>query len=236
VGKNKEKSKKTKSNTTKFIIIGAFVVLIIGVFAAISTNNMTSDNPQNTPLSIDTTKGSPVLGSESAQITIVEFGDYQCPFCQKWNQNTKPLLEKNYIATGKVKLIYVDLPIIGPDSIKAHAGSYCADEQGLYWQYHDFLYSNQGHENSGWASTNNLKNLVSGISGLDTDSFSKCLDSGKYEDRVKENKNIASKSGAKSTPSFIVIGPDGNRIPISGAQPYSVFKDTIDEIFAQAVK
>ncbi|MBS3926289.1 MAG: DsbA family protein [Nitrosarchaeum sp.] len=231
MGKDKESKKiKTKSNKTKFVIIGIISVIIIGVLATISTNNTTPDNPQSTRFSIDTTKGSPVLGSESAQITIIEFGDYQCPFCQKWNQNTKPLIEKDYIDTGKVNLIYVDFPIIGSDSIKAHAGSYCADEQGLYWQYHDFLYSNQGHENDGWASTNNLKNLVSGINGLDTDSFSKCIDSGKYEDRVKENKNIASKSGAKSTPSFIVIGPDGQATPISGAQPYSVFQKTIDEM------
>lgn len=231
MGKDKESKKiKTKSNKTKFIIIGAILVITIGIFATFSTINPTSDNPKNTRLSIDTTKGSPVLGSESAQVTIIEFGDYQCPFCQKWNQNTKPLIEKNYIDTGKVNLIYVDFPIVGPDSIKAHAGSYCAAEQGLYWQYHDFLYVNQGHENSGWVSTNNLKSLVSGINGLDVDSFSKCIDSGKYEDRVKENKNIASKSGAKSTPSFIVIGPDGHAIPISGAQPYSVFQKTIDEM------
>ncbi len=231
MGKDKQESKKiTKSNKTRFIIIGVIAVIIIGVSATISTNNITSDDTQITPLSIDTTKGSPVLGLESAPVTIVEFGDYQCPFCQKWNQSTKPLIEKNYIDTGKVKLIYVDFPIVGPDSIKAHAGSYCAAEQGLYWQYHDFLYANQGHENGGWASTNNLKNIVSGISGLDTDSFSKCIDSGKYEDRVKENKNIASESGASSTPSFIVIGPDGHATPISGAQPYSVFQKIIDDM------
>src|SRR3989338_10296981 len=107
---------KTKSNKTKFIIIGVIVAIVIGVSAAISTNNITSDNPQSTRLAIDTTKGSPVLGLESAPVTIIEFGDYQCPFCQKWNQNTKPLVEKNYIDTGRVKLIYVDFPIVGPDS------------------------------------------------------------------------------------------------------------------------
>ncbi|TAK20837.1 MAG: DsbA family protein [Nitrosarchaeum sp.] len=232
MGKNKQESNKTKvkSNKTKFIIIGSIVAIIMGISAAFSTNDITSDNTQNTRLSIDTTKGSPLLGSESAQVTIIEFGDYQCPFCQKWNQNTKPLIEKNYIDTGKVNLIYVDFPIVGPDSIKVHAGSYCAAEQGLYWQYHDFVYANQGHENNGWAGTNNLKNLVSGINGLDVDSFSKCLDSGKYEDRVKENKDIASKNGAKSTPSFIVIGSDGRTTPISGAQPYSVFQQTIDRM------
>jgi len=232
MGKNSQKSKKTKSKNSKLTVGVIVAVIIVSVILIASSNNV-SNNNQGTKLSIDSTKGSPILGSESAQITIVEFGDYQCPFCQKWNQNTKPLIEKNYIVTGKIKLVYVDFPIIGPDSIKAHAGSYCADEQGLYWQYHDFLYSNQGQENNGWTNQNNLKNLVSGINGLDSDSFSKCLDSGKYEDRVKENKNIATKNGATSTPYFIIIEPDGNRIPISGAQPYSVFQKTIEEILAR---
>jgi protein-disulfide isomerase len=230
VGKKRQNVNKNnpKSNTTKFIIIGVIVVIAGAVL--ISTNY--NSESQSNKLSIDTTKGSPVLGESSAPITIIEFGDYQCPFCQKWNQNTKPLIDRDYISTGKVKLIYVDFPIVGPDSINAHAGSYCADEQGLYWQYHDFLYKNQGHENSGWVSMNNLKNIVSGMEGIDVNLFSNCIDSGKYNDRVKENKNIAVKNGAKSTPSFIVIGPNGHGVAISGAQPYSVFKQTIDEMMS----
>jgi protein-disulfide isomerase len=230
VGKKRQKINKNnpKLNTTKFIIIGVIVVIAGAVL--ISTNY--NSESQSNKLSIDTTKGSPVLGESSAPITIIEFGDYQCPFCQKWNQNTKPLIDRDYISTGKVKLIYVDFPIVGPDSINAHAGSYCADEQGLYWQYHDFLYKNQGHENSGWVSMNNLKNIVSGMEGIDVNLFSNCIDSGKYNDRVKENKNIAVKNGAKSTPSFIVIGPNGHGVAISGAQPYSVFKQTIDEMMS----
>ncbi|EPA04323.1 DsbA family protein [Candidatus Nitrosarchaeum limnium] len=228
MGKKRQNVNKNnpKSNTTKFIIIG--VIIAIAGAVLISTNY--NSESQSNKLSIDTTKGSPVLGESSAPITIIEFGDYQCPFCQKWNQNTKPLIDRDYISTGKVKLIYVDFPIVGPDSINAHAGSYCADEQGLYWQYHDFLYKNQGHENSGWVSMNNLKNIVSGMEGMDVNLFSNCIDSGKYNDRVKENKNIAVKNGAKSTPSFIVIGPNGHGVAISGAQPYSVFKQTIDEM------
>jgi len=232
VGKNSQKTNKNKTKTskTKFILIGVIAVIIAVV--VIITSNYNIENPQTNKLSIDTTKGSPVLGESSAPITIIEFGDYQCPFCQKWNQNTKPLIDRDYISTGKVKLIYVDFPIVGPDSINAHAGSYCADEQGLYWQYHDFLYKNQGHENSGWVSVNNLKNIVSGMEGIDVNLFSNCIDSGKYNDRVKENKNIAVKNGAKSTPSFIVIGPNGHGVAISGAQPYSVFKQTIDEMMS----
>ncbi len=225
MGKNKAKgSPGKKSGKTKFVILGIIAIVIIGVAAA--ANSGVDFKARSG--SIDTTKGSPVLGTQSAPVTIIEFGDYQCPFCQKWNLETKPLIEKNYIDSGKVKLIYMDFAFIGPDSIKAHAGSYCAEEQGLYWQYHDFMYKNQGHENDGWAKAENIKSLASKLEGLDSDAFSKCLDSGKYEDRVKENKNIAMRNGATSTPTFIVIG-QGEGTQLTGAQPYSVFQALLDE-------
>jgi len=91
------------------------------------------------------------------------------------------------------------------------------------------LYKNQGHENDGWVRGENLKNLASTLPGLDSAKFNKCLDSGKYDNRVKENKNVATKSGVRSTPTFIVIGPDGDGTQISGAQPYSVFQSVIEE-------
>jgi len=226
-----KKIKSSGNSKTKFVILGVIAAIIIGgiSFVAMNPDSLTVDNSK-TSLSLDTQNGSPVLGSPDAPVTIVEFGDYQCPFCQRWNTNTKPPIVDNFIETGKAKLVFVDLAIIGPDSQKAHAGSYCADEQGLYWEYHDFLYANQGHENSGWVNSNNLKSLVSGIDGLDTDSFAQCLDSGKYEQRVKDNTNIAKKAGARSTPSFIIIGPTGDSVPIKGAQPYDVFQQAIENM------
>ena len=206
-------------------------VIIIGI-VTISANpdSIKVDNPRATKLSLDTRSGSPVLGDASSPVTIVEFGDYQCPFCKRWNENTKPAIERNLIETGKASLIYVDFAIIGPDSITIHAGSYCAAEQDLYWEYHDYAYANQGHENDGWANSENLKLLVSGIDGLDADSFNACLDSKKYEQRIKDNKKIASDAGARSTPSFIVIPQEGQAEMITGAQPYGAFKAVIDEM------
>lgn len=228
------RNKKVKSSgnpKTKFVILGIIAAIVIGgiSFVAMNPDSLTVDNSQ-TSLSLDTQNGSPVLGSPDAPVTIVEFGDYQCPFCKRWNTSTKPPIVENFIETGKAKLVFVDLAIIGPNSQKAHAGSYCADEQGLYWEYHDFMYANQGHENDGWTNSNNLKSLVSGIDGLDTDSFAQCLDSGKYEQRVRDNTNIAKKAGARSTPSFIIIGPTGDSVPIKGAQPYNVFQQTIENM------
>ncbi len=226
-----KKIKSSGSSKTKFVILGVIAAIIIGgiSFVAMNPDSLTVDNSK-TSVSVDTQNGSPVLGSPDAPVTIVEFGDYQCPFCQRWNTNTKPPIVENFIETGKAKLVFVDLAIIGRDSQKAHAGSYCADEQGLYWEYHDFLYANQGHENSGWVNSNNLKSLVSGIDGLDTDSFAQCLDSGKYEQRVRDNTNIAKKAGARSTPSFIIIGPTGDSVSITGAQPYGAFQQAIENM------
>jgi protein-disulfide isomerase len=228
VGKNKAKDRPKKSGMAKFVILGIIAVIVVGVVAA-AYSGVDFKARSN---SIDTTKGSPVLGAKSAPVTIIEFGDYQCPFCQKWNHDTKPLIEKDYIDAGKVKLIYMDFPIVGDDSIKAHAGSYCADEQGMYWKYHDFTYANQGHENDGWASADNIKALASRLDGLDADAFVKCMDSGKYEGRVNENKNVAMRIGVSSTPTFVVIGPDGQGTEVTGAQPYSVFQNLLDQKLA----
>lgn len=223
MGKGKKEPKSSKSK-----LVGIGIIVAIGaIIVAIAATGGINLSPAKTAL--NTNNGSPPLGSDSAPVTIIEFGDYQCPFCKKWNDETKPLIEKNYIETGKAKLVFIDLPIIGSDSPKVHASSYCADEQGLYWKYHDFLYSNQGGENDGWARGERLKQLAATLPGLDMDKFSQCVDSGKYDGRVNDNKNMAIKSGASSTPSFIIIGPDKTATAIGGAQPYSVFQSVLDE-------
>lgn len=223
MGKNKKKPSKSKSKFIGLGIIGA-IAAIIGVVIATGAVDLSP-----TKTTVDTNNGSPILGSESAPVTVIEFGDYQCPFCQRWNLQTKPLLEKEYIETGKVKMVYMDLTIVGSDSPKAHASAYCAGEQGLYWQYHDHLYKNQGHENDGWARGEKLKDLASKLPGLDMTKFNECVDSGKYENKVKENKNVAIRNGATSTPTFLIVGPGNSGTMIGGAQPYSTFQSVIEE-------
>ena len=118
--------------------------------------------------------GSPVLGDPNAPITLVEFGDYQCHFCNVFFHSTEDDILKNYIETGKVKMIFKDYNIIGPDSIKASHGAHCANDQGLFWEYHDILYSNWTGENNGWASPENLAKFAQEI-GLDIDEWSECV-------------------------------------------------------------
>ena len=105
---------------------------------------------------VDLSHASPVFGETDAPVTIIEFGDYQCPNCQKWFLNTKPDIVTNYIDTGKANLYFVDLAFLGDDSLTASAATYCAEEQGLYWEYHSYLYSNQRGIDGGWADVASL--------------------------------------------------------------------------------
>lgn len=177
---------------------------------------------------VDISMASPIQGSADAKLTIIEFGDYQCPKCYSWFTKEKPTIESQYITPGKANLIFVDLSFLGADSDSAVIASYCADEQGKYWQYHNKLYSSQGGIGSGWASTENLKKFATDL-GLDLTQFNSCLDSGKYSDRIKHNLSVASSAGAQGTPTFLIVGPNGETEKISGSQPASVFSGVIDK-------
>ena len=222
------KKKQERNPAVKYTVIGV-IAAVIAIGIGFSAFNSESSDSEPETYMLDTSKGSPILGSLDSPVLIIEFGDYQCPFCKRWNENTKPLIELNYINTDKASLVFVDLAIIGPDSKDVHAGSYCAEDQGLYWEYHDYIYANQGHENDGWANAENIKKLILGLDGMDAELFNECIDSKKYEGRVNDNYIEASRTGANSTPSFIIMGPN-DVSTIQGAQPYDVFAKTIDSL------
>jgi protein-disulfide isomerase len=170
---------------------------------------------------------SPILGSADAQITIVEFGDYQCEACYHWFHNTRDTLIDNYIETGKAKLIFVDLPFIGRDSKIAAQASYCAEDQGKYWEYHETLYIFQEGENSGWADRDRLNSFAFSLD-MNMDEFNDCMDYSKYAKRVQANYDQAVKNGVQGTPTFIIISQDGTTEKFDGPQPYSVFAAIIE--------
>jgi len=214
-----------------YIIMG--IIGVIAVVAAVISGSYMVTPPQNIVQqhsgSVDISMGSPVLGSDSAPVTIVEFGDYQCPQCDKWFKTIRPDIEEQYINSGKAKLYFVDLAFFGPDSTKAAEATYCADDQGKYWEFHNILYSNQQGINDGWASPDNLKSFASQLN-LNKDLFDGCLDSDKYKQRVEKNVLEAKRTGASATPTFIIVGPHGEQKTIEGAQPFSVFKQVLDSM------
>ena len=215
----------------KGVIIGVIVVaIVVGIAASYSSPPSETVNLDvgRTHGTISTAMGSPILGNPSAPITIVEFGDYQCEQCYAWFHNTKPAIVQDYIDTGKANLVFVDLAFLGRDSPKAAQASYCAEDQGMYWEYHDTLYDSQEHVDNGWANSERLKAFAFSLD-LDMELFESCLDSGKYSKRVQYNIQQAKENGVRGTPGFFIVGPDGQQ-QIGGAQPFSVFKNILDSM------
>lgn len=206
-------------------------IVIISVIVAYSSSSVETENLDvRTHGMISTTMGSSILGNPSAQITIVEFGDYQCHQCYNWFHNTKPTVFQNYVDAGKVNFVFMDLAFLGKDSLKAAQASYCAEDQGKYWEYHNQLYTAQESQiDNGWANSQRLKAFAFSL-GLDMELFDSCLDSGKYTKRVQYNIAEAKKLGANGTPTFFIVGPDGQQQKLVGAQPYSVFKQVLDSM------
>jgi len=226
----------------RLVVSVAFVILIIVVAISFSSYQanllemhdrdryLESITASQQSSQVNLENGSPPLGSESAPITIVEFGDYQCEACYAWFHNTRDTLIDYYIETGKAKLIFVDLPFLGRDSITAAQASYCAEDQGKYWEYHSLLYTFQdGHPDSGWADRDRLNSFAFSLD-MNMDEFNDCMDSSKYQKRVKANYDEAVKNDVQSTPTFIIISEDGKKKQFSGAQPYSVFSATIESM------
>ena len=218
----------------RIILLAIFAIMIVSVALYASSyysqlmvmqENRMNMSGQNTPINL--TSGSPVLGSTSAPITIVEFGDYQCEACYHWYHNTRADIIDNYIETGKVNLVFMDLPFLGRDSITAAQATYCADDQGKYWEYHETLYNFQEAIDNGWASKDRLVSFAFNLD-MNLDEFNDCMDSLKYAKRVKANYDESQRFGAEATPTFLIISPDGNMKKITSAQPYSVFSQVIE--------
>jgi protein-disulfide isomerase len=171
----------------------------------------------------------PVLGSSSAPVTIVEFGDFQCTTCGAWFHSQEPQLLQGLVNAGRAKLAWRDFDYLGPDSIVASEAAYAAGEQGKFWEYYDLLYSNQGIINSGWANREDLGKFASQL-GLNMREFNASLQSNKYLQLITSNYNLGTSVGVTSAPTFFVIGPDGKTITIAGDQPYSVFQTAVGSL------
>ncbi len=172
--------------------------------------------------------GSPILGDPNAPITILEWGDYQCTFCYRFHENTLDIINNDFIKTGKVKLVFKDFPLNGPDSLLAAEASYCAEDQEKYWQYHDELYKNWGGEKTGWITRESLDRFAVTVS-LDLVEFNTCLNEHKYQNRVITLHEFGKEIGIDATPSFLVFN-DQKIIKIRGNQPLEVFLKTFDEL------
>lgn len=190
-----------------------------------------SSAPQEFVVSVD---GAPFLGDKNAKLTLVEFSDYQCPYCGRHFNQTVPQLLSEYIQTGKVRYVIRDFPLesIHPQAFKAAEAARCAGEQGKYWDMHNRLMANQ--------TALDAKGLSAHAQalGLDLPAFQKCLDSDKQATKVRKDIEDGEKAGVEGTPTFFLglTEPNDSSIKatrkLGGAQPFSRFKLAIDSLLS----
>lgn len=174
-----------------------------------------------------------VLGDPNAPVTLIEFSDFQCPFCRKFMKETLPQIKKGYIDTGKARLVYRDFPLsFHPGAMPAAEGSECAREQSKFWEMHDVIFDEQEKQGSGTVqfTADDVKKWAAKI-GLNTSKFNQCLDLGKYKQEVEKDIADGSAAGVSGTPAVFVNG----RLMV-GAQPFAAFKAVIDEELLKAGK
>ncbi len=162
----------------------------------------------------------PVLGDEDAPVTIVEFSDYECPFCARFYQQTLLQIKSEYINTGKVKLVYRDFPLsFHQQAIPAAIAANCAGEQGKYYQYHDKVFSNGG---AGGKTSADYEKWAQEV-GVNVAKWKTCLSDPKQRQEIQKDFTDGQQAGIQGTPGFFVNGQ-----LISGAQPFEVFQQIID--------
>ncbi len=219
------------------VVIAGLILLAGGIFLLTSSSGKAAATPAASTSAADIVMppsrphphaNKNVVGDPNAPVTIIEYSDFQCPFCGRFTHETEPLLLKNYIATGKVRLIYRTFGNwIGPESLRAAEAAYCAGDQGKFWEFHDILFYNQHGENEGAFSRSRIETMAQML-GLDMTPFRQCLDSHKYQQQAMQDLKDGQAAGVKGTPSFVVIAPDGSQQFIEGAQPYARFQQVIE--------
>jgi len=168
------------------------------------------------------------LGNPYAPVRVDVWEDFQCPFCRKFAQNQEMILRQNYIPIGQVLLVFHPYPILGPESVLAAQAAECAASQGRFWDYHDKLFAEQHHEDSGWFNPNNLDHWAAEL-GLDVSTFARCLDHGDQANEVAASVVQGQMQGVSWTPTVYV-----NDQKLEGVPSWEDLKQAIHAAGARA--
>jgi len=245
----------SKSKFNKLIIITIITIGVAAFFAGSYSSNLNSDQisekdlddaiakielkilqnqlptkQQNPPLKISE-DNDPIIGNMDAEITIIEFSDFQCPFCARFHVQTLPTIMDEYINKGTVKLVFRDFPIqsIHPNALPASVAAECANEQKKFKEMHDVLFEKQNK----W-SNQNIESVMNTFSqyasdlGLEEKAFDSCLKNGKYIEEIQKDLDDGRTYGISGTPGFFIGNDQIGFIELKGAQPFENFKKVID--------
>lgn len=213
------------------VLIAGAVIYTAGMPGAIDNGGNQEQKP--TVVTSDVLKltaDDVVLGDLSAPVTIVEYSDFQCPFCGRFFSQTETQVRENYIKTNKVNFVYRHFAFLSDESKKSAEAVECAKDQGKFWDLHDAIFAAEekdGKEHNGNLNRALFMSMAAGL-GMNTQQFGSCLDSQKYADKVAKDYAGAQTIGVQATPTLFVNGTK-----IEGAMPYAQFKATIDEALAK---
>ncbi len=223
-------------NWTAWIAAGGCVVLACGTLFVVTLifagpqlkelfpSSLTAAGEQNRAQTQDNTMGDP-----NAPIHIIEYGDFQCPYCLQFWRETEPQLIEEYINNGTVYFEYRAFPIIGPESYYASEGAYCAGDQGKFWEYHDTLFTNWTGENVGDFTHEKLIQYADALA-LDMDAFEKCLSEGTHKETVQQDQAEGEAANVQATPTFFINGHI-----LEGSQPFEVMQHIIEELLNNGI-
>jgi protein-disulfide isomerase len=221
--KRRTRSQKSSRSRTYLLLAGAIAVAVVAVAVIVLLDQGASPSAADA----SGTASEKTLGAADALVVVVEYGDFQCPYCQIFAEGAGQQLREEYVDTGQVRLVYRHLAFIGDESTWAAEASECANEQDRFWDYHDKLYEEQAGENEGAFAKDNLKRFAAEL-GLDTERFDQCFDARTYRDQVQADINDARQRRINATPSLLV---DGQYIQ-NGAN-YQVLQAAIEAALAQ---
>ena len=234
--KMRQQEQRRRLLTIGLISIGAALLVFAVVWPSIRpVAAVVAVDPVTYPNANDNTMGDP-----NAPIKIEEFADFQCPFCERFHEETEPLLRQYYIDTGKVIFVYRSMGNFVSQNIgsartesqdAAHA-AYCAGDQGKFWEMHAHLFANVLGEDAG-SFTDRRIQAIAEKTGLNMDEFNSCYSSGKYEDRVQQDLEDGTAAGITGTPGFLVtytVNGETKTKLIEGAQPFSTFQQELEAI------
>lgn len=212
MGKREEirKQRESQKRRTSLLILLGIIVLAFLIVAAIAIPMIKASTAPIGDIQIPVLNPRPManglsMGDPAAPVKVVEYSDYQCPYCKQFSTDFEPAIVKDFVATGKVYFTYIPYRVIGPESDAAALAAYCASDQNKFWEYHDILFANQTAENQGDFTDRRLLAFAEKI-GLNMNDFKSCYSSGKYRDQLKLNMDAGTQAQVDGTPSLYVNG------------------------------
>jgi protein-disulfide isomerase len=205
-----QRQSKDRRNRVVWISIATLAALVVAAILILPNLPVNTENLQTPKVLVRTTVDGNSMGDPAAPVKVVEYSDFNCVHCKNfWVDQTDKFIS-DYVETGKVYFQYVPFSFISPTSFTAAEAVYCAMDQNMFWQYHDYIFANYGAE-----FTSPMLKAIAQAVGLDMSTFNKCLNSGKYQLKVQQDLQTGQGQGVNSTPTFFVNGEKTDSVNLS---------------------